>query len=635
MTEEKPEKKEGSLFPTEVDNAIEPNEKKSGAMDNIVQNGANLLPNKEEKEEESSSDSGRSKSSSSKKDINEEEEKTEKENMKSSSSSKKENIEEEESSSDSDQDENEAVEMKEEEEENKEKRVKIKIDADMMKKALSDKVEDEEEQDVASKKSSENSQKSSGRQKNKSDHSYYSVSSSLPTSQTSALSSSRSRPLTSASLASKKKRITYLQEMKTIPNNVKYNPYVMRRYPIYNPSKTGGGSIPHAALSSREYASRDVELGEIAQTLFDGKQLNDETTVDDLKLAANQLRAYEREMVNRGDYLSAKKASNAHKKANKIIFKTEDADARKNSVQYLISKRNELQVLLDSTREEWDDLIREQDSLSRKKLNDMIASQQDDRMNFEENIPSELPPLFKRKSVNYLNMRNREKQLALNKQFDAAMELQKKADILAITEKEENYQKLNKYYRRKRKLLIASQKRSISAYQDYSVTKRNEILSVKEKSLQGLTNRIKNLDKQIMDECEKKNVNPSDLDFEAFNEKRYQEVKSKEQSNPISRRRAVSASLEKKTQQRKRQKNSQKMTPTPNESNQASAEYTSRTKASSSSRTEHTNFEEEEEQLHQEEEQEASEQFKEEEAEGHNSGTLENQQESIAKALVA
>ncbi|OHT06196.1 hypothetical protein TRFO_25811 [Tritrichomonas foetus] len=353
----------------------------------------------------------------------------------------------------------------------------------------------------------------------------------------SALSTNANR-----SLKRYKKRISYNQEMKSIPDSIKFNEHIMRRYAIYTSPKSN--KIPRAAMTKNDYNAKELTpLDELSQKLFNEEKPDEETTIEELKKAAHQLREYEREMVNRGNYVDARSASNALARTNKLIYKQENFNANKGNIEQLVAKKNELQAILDATNNDWDDIVNNHDLDTQTKIDQINLKHQEELNTFDNNIPEDLPPLFKRNSVGYLKLRSKEKYLAITKDFNGAIMLQKQADIIQIEEEEHNFAKLDSYYRLKKKRLIAAQERNLKSFKEYSNMRRSEMLTCKEASVRGIINRINNLDKQIKRECEKRNIKQNQINLDLVDDERIQLIREKEESNPISRKRAASTSL--------------------------------------------------------------------------------------------
>lgn len=264
-------------------------------------------------------------------------------------------------------------------------------------------------------------------------------------------------------------------------------------------------------------------------------------SIEDLKKSANQLREYEREMINKGDYVQAKNASLTLEMVNKEIYRQQNFEKNRGTVEALVAKRNELQALLNSTTDEWDNIIDNHELNTISKLDQIANQQQEQLKTFDENIPEDLPPLFKRNSVAYLQMRSKEKQLARTRDFDEAIIMQKKANILEKQEEEANFENMDRYYRHKRKKLEERQKHAIGAYLDYASMRRHEILNSKEVAIRGTTNRIKRLDDQIRQECIKRGIKESEINYDIIDEARIEEIKKKENENPFSNKRATTS----------------------------------------------------------------------------------------------
>lgn len=449
----------------------------------------------------------------------------------------------------------------------------------------------------------------------------------------------------------KNKRYSYIQEIKCIPDSIKYNKFVENRYGVYTGTQKSV-KIPKAAMSKKDYHAKEpTKLDDLTLKLLNGDEeviqkirnsrkinpnlnnsssikkdennnvnkatnrnqdsdlildeksnnenpddlqenenkgensnenqnhLNGEgviikkeennnevnnnneessgeddgdddnlPTLEDLKRTAGQLREFEKEMISKGNYADAKKASLTLQMVNKEIYKQQNFSRNKGTIEQLVSKRNELKALLNSTTEEFDNMIIDHEQNTISKLDQIALQQQQELEEFDKNIPKDLPPLFKRNSVSYLKMRSKEKYLALTRDFDEAMSLQKKADVIEKEEEQLNFEKMDQYYRSKRKKLIMKQRNAIENYIQYSDMRKGEMLNLREVAIRGTTNRIKNLENQIKIECEKRGIRQSEINYDIVDESRIELIKRKENENPISYKRTATSKSQRNNQ---------------------------------------------------------------------------------------
>ena len=334
--------------------------------------------------------------------------------------------------------------------------------------------------------------------------------------------------------------LTYWQEQKKIPADIRNNPYVAIRTNTYPVKKT---KPPRAAQSATEYRPRrTVNIDEYTQALLDGKEPEEEPTIEQLRASAFQLRHLERDLVDKSDYRAAKNANKCFNYVTERLKKDSYMKNSKNSIQELISKRNELTALIQHIEADYDNKIEEHNEIMAEKARDMRRQHEEELEQFDENKPTELEPLFKRNSVTYFKMRSEERHLALNKKFDEALKKKKQADNLQILEEQQAYEKQDDHYREKKMRLIEHQNRVVTHFSQYANGRLLEIKAAKAKALAPMIHRVNNLDRLIETMCERRGIKPQQLDFESVDNERVEMLKTKETGGQIPTRSRSSAS---------------------------------------------------------------------------------------------
>lgn len=324
-------------------------------------------------------------------------------------------------------------------------------------------------------------------------------------------------------------RISFNQEMSKIPKDILHNPYVTKRLNIFPARST---NPPKAALSNVEYRNRVIpQKDELTEKILNGEEPEEEPTIEQLKNSANILRIYEKDLIDKSEYLEAKKVAQAFQKTLAKIKKKSSSTEVKTGLESLIAKRNELMIIADDKKEEWDDIIAKYQSDTEAHVNNMKQQHQEKIKQFNSEIPSELTPLFKRNSVSYLTMRSNEKYLALNRHFDEAHKMKLKADEIEEIEREDNFSKMDEFYRKKREQLKQLQQLEIINYRSYADTRKNELIFQKEKSISGPLLRAEKIDKEIKRICEKRGIKQNQLNFDLVDDERVKLIKSKEKEN--------------------------------------------------------------------------------------------------------
>ena len=346
------------------------------------------------------------------------------------------------------------------------------------------------------------------------------------------------------SIKSPVKRQTWLQEWNSLPEHVRNNPYVLKRFGnlVSTPEKT---RIPRVAMTAKERKAQapPPAIDDLTQMLLDGSisPEDSDVSIDNLKESSHQLRQLERDMVQRGEYLEAGRISDVRRKVNQVVYKRKTYEQDKAGIEELVSKRNELVALVEAARNDWNAIIENHDQASYAKRRQLEGRQQREEYDFQMNIPEDLTPEFKRYSVALLQMRSKEQNLAVNEQWQAAHAMKQKADRLEAEERDKNFAKMEKFYRRKKKRMRQRHEQELRVQSEYASMRRMEKVNARDSSLRGQENRIKSLERAIDRKCRQKGVRHADLDLEKVDERRIAIVRAAEESNPITAKRASTA----------------------------------------------------------------------------------------------
>jgi hypothetical protein len=311
----------------------------------------------------------------------------------------------------------------------------------------------------------------------------------------------------------------------------------MQRYVA--PSTT---SIPRAARSHLELRSRELpDLDPYTESVLSNIAPEEAPTLDQLKRTASQLRDLQREHVRRADYEAARSACYALRTVSQAVRAQSTLNSDKADIEQLISKRNELIALVRSTTDSWNGLLDAHAAETRSRLGLLADAQQEELSGFDSALPTDLPPLLKRNSVAYRDMRSKQHYLAVAERFDEAMALQRVADRVAAHEREANFEKMEAIGRKRRRRLEEHHERVMSSVVDYAVLKRDEMVFERDRAVRGQQNRIEGLERQIVAKCEQKGITQGEIRLDLVDEQRIALVRKTEDTNPVSPQQSAAA----------------------------------------------------------------------------------------------
>jgi hypothetical protein len=340
----------------------------------------------------------------------------------------------------------------------------------------------------------------------------------------------------------KEKRLTELQQLESIPPAIRDSPHILRRtnrYVADNSTK-----IPRAARTKTEIRIRELPVLEAyTEVALRGEEPGEELTMEELKVASGQLRELQRQYVLRDDYQAAREACYALWRVNEQIKARSRFARTKDEVEQLICKRNELLALVKSSKEEWEELLEEQAAQTRERLAGLSDLQDEELEEFDRGVPRDLPPLWRRHSPVYYQMRSKHRHLAHNERWDEAIVLQKAADRLEGREEKQTHENLDVFWRNRRERLQERQDILFSGIVEHAVNGRNMIRNKRDREVRGQQHRIEILEREIVAKCELHGIKQGAINLELVDEDRVELVRAKERDVPINMKGCVTAQL--------------------------------------------------------------------------------------------
>jgi hypothetical protein len=274
-------------------------------------------------------------------------------------------------------------------------------------------------------------------------------------------------------------------------------------------------------------------VDDYTQKLLDGNEPEESPTTEQLLKSREQLHHLEKELSGKGQYIDAKYAANHYDRLCLISRERDNFVTHKTSIEEMVRKRNELLEFAQIVQSEWDQKIEAYKQQIEQHLQDMQAEHEKELQDFMNNVPRELPTLYKRNSVAYLELRAKERGLAFHRRYDEADAYQHSADVLFEQEKEMNYEKVDSIYREKLRRLRRHQKRELEIYQLSTESKMTEMINSREKQIRGAFDRARRLDMQIDRYCDNCGVKQAQIDMNYVDNNRVNLVISQERTRML------------------------------------------------------------------------------------------------------
>ena len=174
----------------------------------------------------------------------------------------------------------------------------------------------------------------------------------------------------------------------------------------------------------------------------------------------------------------------------------------------LIDKEMDAQQQLDELNEKWENEFREFEEVIEEKKQALIEQHTQELNEFDNSIPSELPPKYLKHSPEYIQMRKTENSLARNQRFTEAEAMKRKADRLEEIEIQKQMEKLQADVIFQREALIQRQNRQVDLFAQWVAERRHQLLKARDRDMEGRAIRLDHYNKLVYN-IEKKGLPPN------------------------------------------------------------------------------------------------------------------------------
>ena len=161
--------------------------------------------------------------------------------------------------------------------------------------------------------------------------------------------------------------------------------------------------------------------------------------IDELKTIVYQLEVLQQRHIDSSEYPEAQHIQRVIRMAEKKLKNEENRRIKETDIQNTLVKRQELQAIVDKFVDDWNKHYEFFVSTTRKELSSLRKQHQDELESYDSTEPQDLLPKYKKPSTTLIKMRNKERALALNRQFLAAEEMKNKADIVEKGEAKQQF----------------------------------------------------------------------------------------------------------------------------------------------------------------------------------------------------
>ena len=207
-------------------------------------------------------------------------------------------------------------------------------------------------------------------------------------------------------------------------------------------------------------------------------------------------------------YLEAEQYSQLMKNCQKASDIAGFSDQCASQINEIVEKRDDAQYVVDSLKEKWENQFQMFEDVISEKLEELRKKHTDELSEFDSNIPDELPPKYRKHSVEYIQLRKKERLLARNQEFAEAQKIKVKADRLENEENTKQYMKLQDDLQNQRDALVDRQNRQLDLFGQWVNEKRHMMLMSRDKDMAGPVRRLQHYTAEL-ERLEEKGLPPN------------------------------------------------------------------------------------------------------------------------------
>lgn len=262
------------------------------------------------------------------------------------------------------------------------------------------------------------------------------------------------------------------------------------------------------------------EIDECVQEFINNPAENMPDNPEDCRYILHKLRKERSYLIDQNKYVEAQVI---HRSINILEEKMKELDQSNSSVtklKHTVARHQEIEQIISRYLSEWENVYSDFVSTTDEELERMEAEYQEELQEFDSNIPTELIVELRKPSAALLDMRSKERRLALANRLISAHKLQLRADALEEEEARNAFKKQQEMIQKRRQRLIDDQKLRRQNYLDHAKATKHIMLKERNRAVEGYLKRLNLLDNEIdKGEC-RAGVTASDVCGERIDEER-------------------------------------------------------------------------------------------------------------------
>ena len=252
----------------------------------------------------------------------------------------------------------------------------------------------------------------------------------------------------------------------------------------------------------------DELVDQTAQEILDGADPNEGYDYKLLRAVSHRFYEMKNKAQEERRYLDAQEYIKHMKTTQKAADVGEFTQHCVTKLNGLIDKEMDAQQQLDELNEKWENEFREFEEVIEEKKQALIDQHTKELEEFDNSIPSELPPKYLKHSPEYIQMRKTENSLAKNQRFTEAEAMRRKADRLEEIEIQRQMERLQADVILQREALIQRQNRQVDLFAQWVAERRHQLLKARDRDMEGRAIRLDHYNR-LVNTIEKKGLPPN------------------------------------------------------------------------------------------------------------------------------
>ena len=251
---------------------------------------------------------------------------------------------------------------------------------------------------------------------------------------------------------------------------------------------------PPRAQSIR--AKSSIQVTKSTQNALDNHR-NLPHKIDDLKDTIFQVSVIQQKHIEGGEYPQAQEMEKLLHALNTKLKHEESKKAATEELRDLLAKKMELQAIVDTVVNDWNAQFSAFLDATQAQAQSMKQQHIRELSDFDSKKPNDLLPQYRQRSANLINLREKERAMALNKKFVNAQKIKTVADQIEEDETRRQFQRMNDDWTQRRDNLLARQRQQMQVFFSHTETTRIKMIQQRDNVIEGYVARMDRLDRQI------------------------------------------------------------------------------------------------------------------------------------------